>query len=148
MLTSDLNLTASVDFHLQSEEALFSQAVLFGGTSVLLTPLEPEAAGSIYNSTVQALGLEEQSPDQRIKSLLSIPVELMLANGLKEMIAAGPTIDDDLIPAAATIDANDMIQSPISRNQWCKRLFSIDSQFDVRLTLIALWRNLAHSTAS
>ncbi|KAI8663429.1 Carboxylic ester hydrolase [Fusarium keratoplasticum] len=122
---------ASVDFHMQSEEALFSQAILFGGSSVLLQPLEPETAESVYNSTIQALAPDEQSPEGRIESLLSIPVELMLANASKEMIAAGPTIDHDLIPAAATLgDTNDIIESPMSHNRWCKRLFSIDSQFD------------------
>ncbi|KAJ4181189.1 hypothetical protein NW755_011232 [Fusarium falciforme] len=122
---------ASVDFHMQSEEALFSQAILFGGSSVLLQPLGPETAESVYNSTIQALALDKQSAQGRIESLLRIPVEHMLANASKEMIAAGPTIDYDLIPAAATLgDTNDMVGSPMSRNRWCKRLFSIDSQFD------------------
>ncbi|KAM6529840.1 hypothetical protein FALCPG4_007966 [Fusarium falciforme] len=122
---------ASVDFHMQSEEALFSQAILFGGSSVLLQPLEPETAESVYNSTIQALALDKQSAQGRIESLLRIPVEHMLANASKEMIAAGPTIDYDLIPAAATLgDTNDMVESPMSRNRWCRRLFSIDSQFD------------------
>ncbi|KAL6353822.1 hypothetical protein LRP88_12816 [Fusarium phalaenopsidis] len=125
---------ASVDFHMQSEEALFSQAVLFGGSSVLLKPLEPEAAESFYNSAIQALALDKQSPQGRVESLLSIPVEHMLVNASKEMTAAGPTIDYDLIPAAATLgDTNDMIESPMSCNRWCKRLFSIDSQFDASI---------------
>ncbi|WAO91792.1 Carboxylic ester hydrolase [Fusarium falciforme] len=125
---------ASVDFHMQSEEALFSQAILFGGSSVLLKPLEPEAAESIYSSAIQALALDEQSPEGRIKSLLSIPAELMLSSASKEMIAAGPTVDHDLIAVAATLgDTNDMVESPMSRNRWCKRLFSIDSQFDASI---------------
>ncbi|RSL84917.1 hypothetical protein CEP51_003642 [Fusarium floridanum] len=124
---------ASVDFHLQSEEALFGQAILFGGSSILLKPLEPEAAESVYNSTIQALALDEQSPKDRIESLLSIPAELMLSKAANEMIAVSPTIDQDLIAAAATLDTNDMVESPISRNRWCKRLFSIDSQFDASI---------------
>ncbi|RSL57797.1 hypothetical protein CEP54_008145 [Fusarium duplospermum] len=130
ILVSDLKFTASVDFHMQSEEALFSQAILFGGSSALLKPREPEEAESVYNSAIRALALDEQSPESRIGSLLSIPVEVMLAKASNEMIAVGPTIDHDLIPAAATLDANDMIESPISSNRWCKSLFSIDSQFD------------------
>ncbi|RMJ17766.1 hypothetical protein CDV36_002575 [Fusarium kuroshium] len=124
---------ASVDFHLQSEEALFGQAILFGGSSILLKPLQPEAAESVYNSTIQALALNEQSPKDRIESLLSIPAELMLSKAANEMIAVSPTIDQDLIAAAATLDINDMVESPISRNRWCKRLFSIDSQFDASI---------------
>lgn len=133
---------------MQSEEALFSQAILFGGSSVLLQPLEPETAESVYNSTIQALALDEQSPEGRIESLLSIPVELMLANASKEMIAAGPTIDHDLIPAAATLgDTNDIIESPMSHNRWCKRFFSIDSQFDVRSAPITLLMNFTHAAS-
>lgn len=132
---------------MQSEEALFSQAILFGGSSVLLKPLEPEAAETVYNSAIQALALDKQSPEGRIESLLSIPVEVMLANASKEMIAAGPAIDPDLIPAAATLgETNDMVESPMSRNRWCKRLFSIDSQFDVRLTLFTLLTNFTHAS--
>jgi hypothetical protein len=134
---------------MQSEEALFSQAVLFGGSSVLLKPLEPEAAESVYNSAIQALALDKQPPQGRVESLLSIPVEHMLANASKEMIAAGPTIDYDLIPAAATLgDANDMIESPMSRNRWCKRLFSIDSQFDVRSALIPSLTHFTHTSST
>ncbi|RSL70898.1 hypothetical protein CEP53_001725 [Fusarium sp. AF-6] len=88
LLVSYLKVTASVDFHLQSEEALFGQAILFGGSSILLKPLEPEAAESIYNSTIQALALNEQSPKDRIEFLLSIPAELMLSKAANEMIAA------------------------------------------------------------
>ncbi|RSL94914.1 hypothetical protein CEP52_012376 [Fusarium oligoseptatum] len=124
---------ASVDFHLQSEEALFGQAILFGGSSILLKPLEPEAAESVYNSTIQALALDEQSPKDRIESLMSIPAELILSKAANGMIAVSPTIDQDLIPAAATLDTNDKIESPISNNLWCKRLFSIDSQFDASI---------------
>ncbi|RSM10929.1 hypothetical protein CDV31_007057 [Fusarium ambrosium] len=79
---------ASVDFHLQSEEALFGQAILFGGSSILLKPLEPEAAESVYNSTIQALALDEQSPKDRIESLMSIPAKLMLSKAANGMIAA------------------------------------------------------------
>lgn len=124
---------------------MFSQASLFGGSSVLLKPLQPEAAESVYNSAIQALGLVQQSSEDRIKSLLSISAELMLAKASNEMIAVGPTIDHDLIPAAATLDANDMIESPISSNRWCKRLFSIDSQFDVRSAPVALLTNFTHT---
>ncbi|EEU43385.1 uncharacterized protein NECHADRAFT_82612 [Fusarium vanettenii 77-13-4] len=131
LLVSDFKFTASVDFHMQSEEALFSQAILFGGSSVLLKPFQPEAAESVYTSAIKALALDKQSPQGRIESLLSIPVESMMANAAKEMIEAGPTIDHDLIQTAATLgDTNDMVESPMTRNGWCKKLFSIDSKFD------------------
>ncbi|KAM5361893.1 hypothetical protein ACJZ2D_012838 [Fusarium nematophilum] len=122
---------ASINFHIQSMEALFSQAVLLGGSSVLLKLLELEAAESVYNSAIQALGLVDHPPESRIQSLLTIPAEHLLANASKEMISAGLTIDHALIPAAATFGGtNGVTESPMSGNRWCKRLFSIDSQFD------------------
>lgn len=114
---------------MQSQEPLFHQAILFGGSFLLVKPQKPELAESVYRSAIRSLSIEGSSCKDRVQSLLNIPAEKLVDAALNGKTPPGPVIDDELIPAIATFE--NIEEFPMPGNSWCERLFCLDSQFDV-----------------
>lgn len=116
-----------------SEEKLFHQAILLGGSFLMMKPVTTDAAEQIYHAVIQTLGLDNLTPAERVKSLLMMPQEQLVAQISKEMTSLGPTLDGTLIPAAATFSwLGDQFVLSVPGFRWCERLLSIESQYDVR----------------
>lgn len=114
---------------MQSQEPLFDQAILLGGSFLLVKPQTPESAESVYQSTIRSLSIEASSCKDRVQSLLNIPAEKLVDAALNGKTPPGPVIDDDLIPAIATFE--NIKEFPMPGKNWCERLFCLDNQFDV-----------------
>ncbi|KAH7124573.1 Alpha/Beta hydrolase protein [Dactylonectria macrodidyma] len=125
---------ASINFHMQSQEPLFHQAVLFGGSFLLVKPQTPESAESAYQSAIRSLSIEGSSCKDRVQSLLNIPAEELVDAALNGKASLGPVIDNELIPSIATF--KNIKECPMTGNNWCSRLFCLDSQFDGSLFAI------------
>ncbi|KAH8675161.1 Alpha/Beta hydrolase protein [Ilyonectria robusta] len=125
---------ASINFHMQSQEPLFDQAILLGGSFLLVKPQTPESAESVYQSTIRSLSIEASSCKDRVQSLLNIPAEKLVDAALNGKTPPGPVIDDDLIPAIATFE--NIKEFPMPGKNWCERLFCLGNQFDGSLFAI------------
>lgn len=123
---------ASVTFHLHTEEALFNQAILLGGSFLMMKPATSEKSEALYAAIISKFGLKELSSSHRIKTLLELQIEKLLPGAISEMTMLGPVVDGDLIPSIATFtDLADDDELPLPGKKWCQALFSIESQFDV-----------------
>ena len=123
---------ASVNFLMHSEEAIFHQAVLLGGSFLMMRPVTEQTAESMYGSVTRTLGLANLSPEKRVEILLTLPQEELVAEITPELVSLGPAIDDNCVPAVATF-ANllDNTYPDLAGKEWCRRLLVIESQFDV-----------------
>ncbi|KAF7555501.1 hypothetical protein G7Z17_g2139 [Cylindrodendrum hubeiense] len=98
----------------------------FGGDPERLT-----VVGQSAGAVVQTLGLGDLTPDERVKSLLAMPQEQLVAQISKEMTSLGPTLDGELIPVVADFSwLRDQSAKAVPGFKWCERLLSIESQFD------------------
>ncbi|KAH8587937.1 esterase/lipase [Bisporella sp. PMI_857] len=87
----------SATFHLQSKEPLFKRFIAMSGTSLMLKTLPPPATEFAYNSVLEALGIQELGPEERIKKLLETPMDEIIGK-LGPQIPLGPSVDGDIIP--------------------------------------------------
>lgn len=81
---------------LYSEEALASRIVVMGGAPPSVSPLTSEVAEFAYNSIIEAWGIHELSPSERLKSL-----ETFTSFDLHQKVQRLPilpVLDDDLVP--------------------------------------------------
>ncbi|KAG5661252.1 hypothetical protein KAF25_005374, partial [Fusarium avenaceum] len=79
-----------------SEEALASRIVVMGGAPPSVSPLTSEVAEFAYNSIIEAWGIHELSPSERLKSL-----ETFTSFDLHQKVQRLPilpVLDDDLVP--------------------------------------------------
>jgi len=117
---------------MHNEEKLFHQAILLGGSFLMMKPGTTDTAEKMYNAVVRTLGLESLAPAERVRTLLSTPQEKLVAKISKEMPSLGPIIDGQFMPAAATFsELNDQSALSLPGLKWCKRLLSIESRHDV-----------------
>jgi hypothetical protein len=125
-------ITASVNFQMHSEEALFNQAILIGGSFLMMRPATEETAERLYKDISDELGLSDKSVEDRVKELETKPGESMLSNLTPALASLGPVVDGETVPAAATFAGlKDATGFPLPGYKWCKRVLVIDSQADV-----------------
>jgi hypothetical protein len=121
-------------FLLHSEEPLFKRFVSMSGTSLMLPPLPLPVAESAYVSVAKALNLENLSGPERVKAIVEMPIETLLAK-TPPTIPLMPVIDGDIIPGPTTFSQIsskvDDPTFPIPGKQWCESLLVGDCQFDV-----------------
>lgn len=104
---------------------------------MMMKPSSPEVADQKFEAIMHSLGLSHIEPGERIKALKNIP-----ANKLVQLTPAltslGAVIDQDTIPCApffATLGDDEKL--PLPGRHWCKRLYMVDSQVDVRCCFLA-----------
>ena len=103
---------------------------------LLFKPLPEAVTEDTYQKVVDALGLADKSPEERIKALLTIS-----AHDLWLKIPPGtpliPAIDNDIIPGVPTFPSvssqSDDPQFPIPGRKWCAGLMIGESKLDVSL---------------
>ncbi|CZR65553.1 related to carboxylesterase [Phialocephala subalpina] len=86
----------SATFHLQSKEPLFKRFIAMSGTSWMLKALPPLVTEFAYNSVLEALGIQELGPEERIEKFLEIPMGGVVGK-LGPQIPLMPSIDGDII---------------------------------------------------
>jgi carboxylesterase type B len=126
-----LTVTVGVTLHLCSPQPLFHRAIATGGTFLLRKPLPPAAHEGIYQQAISALGLDKLDSEQRINSLLTMPLDEIIAT-LPPSLAFNAIVDSELIgsevsyASVASYDAETM-----PGKKWCQALMVGDCQFDV-----------------
>ncbi|KAL3494854.1 Alpha/Beta hydrolase protein [Aspergillus germanicus] len=94
---------AAVTLHLKNCPGLFRRAIAMSGSYLMTQPLTLDAHEGIYEHVVQELGLPGVSPDERLKVLVTHPVEQLLS-----------LIPPTAAAAAAFVVDGDLISSPAS----------------------------------
>lgn len=129
-----LTVAGSVISLLSSKEPLTRQGLGTGGTTLLIAPLPESVAEATYQNVIEALGLAEKSPEDRIKALLSVPVD-DLWQKVPRTARMLPSIDGDTVPGAhdfLTVSSeDDKLTSVIPGRKWCKALMLGESKLDV-----------------
>jgi hypothetical protein len=119
---------------LHSAEPLFESFVSMSGSSLMLKALPLPVSEFAYESVVKTLGLEDLSSEDRVKTLLEIPLEDLLEK-MPPSTPLMPVMDNDIILGAPTFQQisnklDDPIL-PIPGRHWCNNLVVGDCQFDV-----------------
>ena len=96
-----------------------------GGATLLFKPIEESGAESTYQTIIEAFGLADKSPEDRIKALLSMP-----ADDLWQKAPPGadlrPSVDGETVPgvpnflSVSSKEDNPTFMMP--GRKWCKAL--------------------------
>lgn len=112
-----------------SSERLFKRAIAMSGTPLMLKPVTSSDAESTYDAIIAAFGLENASVEERIKRLISIaPDELVAKTPMTARLA--PFLDGVVLHDAVTFESLAKgLDTPGSK--WCEELMIGDCQHDV-----------------
>jgi hypothetical protein len=111
-----------------------------GGTLLLTKPISEAVAEATYQKVIDAFGLKEKSPEDRINALIAIPV-----NDLWQKVPQGtpllPLVDGETVPGDPNFfnitSQDDDPRFLIPGRKWCSALMIGDSKLDVSLTVRA-----------
>jgi hypothetical protein len=129
-----LTTAVAVTMFLCSKEPLMKRCLSTGGAVLLFKPLPEFVAESTYQKVIEAFGLQDKSPEERIEALLSIP-----ADDLWQKVPPGapllPSVDGDTVsglPDFLTVSSQDDNSSFLMPGRkWCKAFMIGDSKLDV-----------------
>ncbi|KAH9878854.1 hypothetical protein J1614_002288 [Plenodomus biglobosus] len=126
----------SVTMLLCSEEPLMKRCLSTGGAVLLFPPIPNEVTESAYKQVVEALGLADKSPEERIEALLKCPVD-DLWQKVPPSAPMIPSIDGDVVPGLPTFkivcSKDDSSQFPMPGRKWCKSLMIGESKLDANI---------------
>jgi hypothetical protein len=115
-----------------SDEPLFDQGILLGGSFLMMRPATEETAERLYKTVSKDMGLSDKSAAERVRKLDALPAESMLANLTPELASLGPVVDGETVPTSATFAIlGDAARFPLPGHIWCRRALVTDSQADV-----------------
>ncbi|KAE9582264.1 hypothetical protein CGMCC3_g1417 [Colletotrichum fructicola] len=120
---------ASLCYLLGHEEPLFRQAVLLGGTFLMMRPRSTRQAEVLYGEIIDTLGLTSMSPNERLKALLSMPSDKLVPM-TPDVVRLGPVIDNSVIlqkPTFSNLGNNELI---LPGKTWCQKIYLVQSEFD------------------
>lgn len=101
------------------------------GTYLLVQPLPYSVHEEGYRQAMKALGLENATPEERIKALLETPPQDLISK-IPPSVPVAPAVDGDLIPSALTYaQTADKTEKTLKAKAWCKDLLIGDAQIDV-----------------
>ncbi|KAJ5924523.1 carboxylesterase [Penicillium verhagenii] len=124
---------ASVTYHLHSQKPLFKRAILMAGTSLLLQALPNIAHEENYEKSMAALGLADAPAEERVKALLEMPGEDLVAQ-LPPGISYAPALDGDLIlPGTTYTEIAKQESSFLPGKAWCQDLLIGDNEIDASI---------------
>ncbi|KAF2847588.1 carboxylesteras-like protein [Plenodomus tracheiphilus IPT5] len=126
----------SVTMLLCSEEPLMKRCLSTGGAILLFAPIPQEATEAAYQQVIDALGLKDKSPEERIEALLKVPVD-----DLWQKVPPGapllPSVDGDIVPGTPTFkivsSKEDSPEFPMPGRKWCKALMIGESKLDANI---------------
>jgi hypothetical protein len=117
-----------------SEEPLMKRCLSTGGAVLLFKPIPPFVAEIGYQKVIEAFGLTEKSPDERIQALLTVPIEELwqkVPPGTPLLpVTDGETVIGD--PTFANVSAKE--DDPtflIPGRKWCAAFMIGESKLDV-----------------
>lgn len=120
----------SATHHLHSEEPLFTRLMSLGGTSLLMKPLPSFVYEATYKTVMENLGLGSASASERVKALLEISPDELLAK-TPPSLPLFPVCDGDLIPVHNSFEDIASQKQTLPGKLWCKSILIGDCQFDV-----------------
>ena len=129
-----LTTAVAVTMFLCSKEPLMKRCLSTGGAVLLFKPLPEFVAESAYRTVVEALGLSDKSPEERIEALLNVP-----ADDLWQKVPPGalllPSIDGDTVPGSPDFlkvsSQADNSDFTMPGRKWCKSFMIGESKLDV-----------------
>ncbi|KAH7124141.1 carboxylesterase-like protein [Dendryphion nanum] len=121
---------------LLSKEPLVKRVLSTGGAVLLFKPIPDVVTEDAYQKIVEAFGLADKTPEERIKALLTIP-----ADDLWQKVPLGtpliPSVDDETFPGMPTFSAvsskSDDPSFLIPGREWCAAVMIGESQFDANI---------------
>ncbi|EOA88727.1 hypothetical protein ACJQWK_06076 [Exserohilum turcicum] len=126
----------SVSMLLGSKEPLMKRCLSTGGAILLFKPIPESVAESSYQQIIKELGLADLSPEDRIKALLSLPVD-DLWQKLPKSAPMFPTVDGDTVPGIPSFlsvsSKDDHPAFPFPGRKWCKALMIGESKLDANI---------------
>ncbi|KAF2199968.1 alpha/beta-hydrolase [Delitschia confertaspora ATCC 74209] len=126
----------SVTALLFSEEPLMKRCLSTGGAILLFKPLTTTMAESSYKSVIEALGLANKSPEERIEALLTLPYDDLWQ---KAPLTApmSPVLDAETFPGEpnfVTVSSQtDDGSFPMPGRKWCASLMIGESALDASI---------------
>jgi hypothetical protein len=124
-----------------SKEPLMKRCLSTGGSVLLFKPISEFMAESAYRRVIEAFGLANKSPEDRIEALLSIPADDLWQKVPMEVLMM-PSVDGDTVPGSSDfLTVSSQEDSPIFMmpgRKWCKALMIGESKLDVLLLLPAV----------
>ncbi|KAF2442415.1 alpha/beta-hydrolase [Karstenula rhodostoma CBS 690.94] len=123
----------SVLILLTSKEPLVKRVLSTGGAVLLFKPIPEAVTEMAYSKIIEAFGLKNKSPEERIQALLSLPVD-----DLWQKVPPGtpltPSIDNEIVPGVATFPGvssqSEDPQFPLPGRNWCSAVMIGDSKLD------------------
>lgn len=110
------------------------QGLSTGGTPLLVLPIPESVAESAYQNVIEAFGLAELSPEDRIKALLALPVDDLWQKA-PPSAPMMPSIDNNTVPGfpdfSTVSSQEDKPNFLLPGRKWCKALMLGDSKLDV-----------------
>ncbi|KAJ5690785.1 hypothetical protein N7462_005177 [Penicillium macrosclerotiorum] len=124
---------ASVTYHLQSSKPLFKRAIAMSGTSLLTKALPYELHEENYKRAVAALDLTDATAEERVKALLEMPGQKLIAK-LPPSVFQAPALDNDIVyPGVTYTKLAEMDSNTLPGKSWCQDLLVGNAEVDVRL---------------
>jgi hypothetical protein len=119
-----------------SEKPLMKRCLSTGGAVLLFAPFALEAAEASYQKLVDAFGLADKSPEERIQALLSLPQDDLWQKAPMDAPLL-PTIDDETVPGHpdfSTISSvEDSAKFSMPGRKWCEALMIGESKLDANI---------------
>ncbi|KAF2270515.1 alpha/beta-hydrolase [Lojkania enalia] len=124
----------SASMLLISEEPLMKRCLSTGGAVLLFKPIPLVVAETAYQSVIQAFGLADKSPEERIKSLMTLPIDELwqkVPMGVPLLpVTDGETVigDPNFVNVASQDDDPTFL---IPGRKWCAAFMIGESKLDV-----------------
>ncbi|OJJ88268.1 putative carboxylesterase [Aspergillus glaucus CBS 516.65] len=129
---------ASVTYHLHSEKPLFKRAIVMSGSFFLLPALPYDVHEENYKQAIAALGLENATPEERIRFLLETPGQDLIGK-LPPSVRFVPAFDGDIVPSGVTYTQVGDKGANVPRGKtWCDSLLVGDTQMDTSIMAILI----------
>ncbi|KAH7379270.1 carboxylesterase-like protein [Phaeosphaeria sp. MPI-PUGE-AT-0046c] len=126
----------SVTMMLCSKEPLMKRCLSTGGAVLLFAPFPLEVAETSYQKLIEAFGLSEKSPEERIKALLAMPQDDLWQKAPQDAPLL-PVVDGDIVPGhpdfGSISSVEDSTNFPMPGRNWCEALMIGDSKLDANI---------------
>lgn len=137
MARTVLTIPVSVTMFLCSKEPLMKRCLSTGGAVLLFKPIPFSVAESSYEKVVEAFGLADKSPAERIDAILTIPID-----DLWQKVPMGtpllPALDGETVPGVPdfpTVSSKeDNATFLMPGRKWCSSLMIGESKLNVAST--------------
>ncbi|RAR15774.1 para-nitrobenzyl esterase [Stemphylium lycopersici] len=121
---------------LGSKEPLMKRCLSTGGAVLLFKPIPDFLAESSYQKVIEAFGLSDMSPEDRVKALLSIPID-DLWQKVPHTAMMLPVVDGDTVPGSPDFSIvsskDDNADFLMPGRKWCKALMIGESKLDANI---------------